>query len=156
MADKKGQGYLKYVFGAYIYVICAFLGAILFIILFIFAKRQIMRFALRSRRGPHFPIGSDAKKVSTFCYAQSVSLNFTHFHKSIFQSIKKEIERRLDCIQRIAYEPQLIWDDDSRYILKPDANLPPFYYRFKAVDDIKILGLFVRLILLQCRVNHRS
>lgn len=57
-----------------------------------------------------------------------------------FQSIKKEIERRLDCIQRIAYEPQLIWDDDSRYILKPDATLPPFYYRFKAVDDIKILG----------------
>lgn len=59
---------------------------------------------------------------------------------AIFQSIKKEIERRLDCIQRIAYEPQLIWDDDSRYILKPDASLPPYYYRFKAVDDIKILG----------------
>jgi len=116
MGDKKGQGYLKYVFGAYIYVICAFLGAILFIILFIFAKRQIMRFALRSRRGPHFPIGHDAKK-----------------------SIKKEIERRLDCISKIAYEPQLIWDDDSRYILKPDTTLPPFYYRFKAVDDIKVL-----------------
>lgn len=56
------------------------------------------------------------------------------------QSIKKEIERRLDCIQRIAYEPQLIWDDDSRYILRPDTTLPPFYYRLKAVDDIKILG----------------
>lgn len=62
MGDKKG-GYLNNVYGAYIYVICASLGAILFIILFIFAKRQIMRFALRSRRGPHFPIGHDAKKV---------------------------------------------------------------------------------------------
>ncbi len=143
MGDKKGQGYGKYVFGAYIYVICAFLGAILFIILFIFAKRQIMRFALRSRRGPHFPIGHDAKKVKTtwlllllyFTFALLIAIY-------IFQSIKKEIERRLDCIQRIAYEPQLIWDDDSRYILKPDENLPPFYYRFKAVDDIKILGSF--------------
>lgn len=70
-----------------------------------------------------------------------MNLLFEHLISvNLFQSIKKEIERRLDCIQRIAYEPQLIWDDDSRYILKPDATLPPFYYRFKAVDDIKILG----------------
>lgn len=40
------------------------LGVLTFLILFIFAKRQIMRFALRSRRGPHVPIGHDAKKVS--------------------------------------------------------------------------------------------
>lgn len=38
-------------------------GVLTFIILFIFAKRQIMRFALRSRRGPHVPVGHDAKKV---------------------------------------------------------------------------------------------
>ena len=92
-------------------------GVLTFIILFIFAQRQIMRFALRSRRGPHVPVGQSAKK-----------------------SLKKEIERRLDCIQQnIYYEPQLIHDDDSRYILRPDANLPPYYYRLKAVDDIKIL-----------------
>lgn len=92
-------------------------GVLTFTILFIFAKRQIMRFTLRSRRGPHVPVGHDAKK-----------------------SIKKEIERRLDCIQqRIVHEPQLIHDDDSRYILQPDATLPPYYYRLKAVDDIKIL-----------------
>lgn len=92
-------------------------GVLTSIILFIFAKRQIMRFTLRSRRGPHVPVGHDAKK-----------------------SIKKEIERRLDCIQqRIAYEPQLIHDDDSRYILQPDSNLPPYYYRLRAVDDIRIL-----------------
>lgn len=90
-------------------------GVLTFIILFIFAKRQIMRFTLRSRRGPHVPVGHDAKK-----------------------SIKKEIERRLDCIQQIAYEPQLI-EDDSCYILQPDSHLPPYYYRLKAVDDIKIL-----------------
>lgn len=90
-------------------------GVLTFVLLFIFAKRQIMRFALRSRRGPHVPVGHDATK-----------------------SIKKEIERRLDCIQRIAYEPQLL-DDDTSYILQPDSSLPPYYYRLKAVDDIKIL-----------------
>lgn len=90
-------------------------GVLTFVILFIFAKRQIMRFAIRSRRGPHVPVGHDAKK-----------------------SIKKEIERRLDCIQRITYEPQLL-DDDTSYILQPDSSLPPYYYRLKAVDDIRIL-----------------
>lgn len=92
-------------------------GVLTFTMLFIFAKRQIMRFTLRSRRGPHVAVGHDAKK-----------------------SIKKEIERRLDCIQqRIVHEPQLIHDDDSRYILPPDAAMPPYYYRLRAVDDIKIL-----------------
>lgn len=39
-------------------------GILTLILLFIFVKRQIMRFALRSRRGPHVPIGHDSKKVS--------------------------------------------------------------------------------------------
>lgn len=40
-------------------------GMILAVILtFILAKRQIMRFAIRSRRGPHLPIGHGAKKVT--------------------------------------------------------------------------------------------
>lgn len=91
-------------------------GVLTFVLLFIFAKRQIMRFAIRSRRGPHVPVGHDATK-----------------------SIKKEIERRLDCIQRIAHEPQLLPDDDSSYILQPDSSVPPYYYRLKAVDEIKIL-----------------
>lgn len=38
-------------------------GVLTISLLFIFAKRQIMRFALRSRRGPHIAIGHDAKKV---------------------------------------------------------------------------------------------
>lgn len=83
MGDKKGQGYLRYLFGAYIYVICAFLGAILFIILFIFAKRQIMRFALRSRRGPHFPIGADAKKVSFIMAIMLPVISYFQLHFSV-------------------------------------------------------------------------
>ncbi|TGZ42249.1 uncharacterized protein C1orf43 homolog [Temnothorax curvispinosus] len=89
-------------------------GVLTILLLFIFAKRQIMRFALRSRRGPHIPIGHDAKK-----------------------SLKKEIERRIEVIPRIQYEPQLI--SDPRYILTPGGQAPPHYYRLKAVDDVKTL-----------------
>ncbi|CAG2057378.1 unnamed protein product [Timema podura] len=91
-------------------------GVLTFILLFIFAKRQIMRFALRSRRGPHVPIGHDIKK-----------------------SIKREIERKIDIIPRIVCEPKLIHDDDSRFIQSPANKLPPYYFRMKAVDDIKRL-----------------
>lgn len=91
-------------------------GILTFILLFIFAKRQIMRFALRSRRGPHIPVGHGAKK-----------------------SLKREIHRRIDVIPKIVYEPKLINDNDSRYILPPGSHLPPFYCRLKAVDDVKLL-----------------
>ncbi|XP_053963549.1 protein C1orf43 homolog [Anastrepha ludens] len=90
-------------------------GVLTFVMLFIFAKRQIMRFTLRSRRGPHVPIGNDAKKT-----------------------LRREIERRLDCIQKITQEPRLLWNDD-KYILRTDQPIPPYYYRMKAVDDVKIL-----------------
>ncbi|XP_036333588.1 protein C1orf43 homolog [Rhagoletis pomonella] len=90
-------------------------GVLTFVMLFIFAKRQIMRFTLRSRRGPHVPVGNDAKKT-----------------------LRREIERRLDCIQKIAQEPRLPWDDD-KYILRTDQPVPPYYYRMKAVDDVKTL-----------------
>ncbi|XP_054277330.1 protein C1orf43 homolog [Macrosteles quadrilineatus] len=91
-------------------------GILTFILLFIFAKRQIMRFALRSRRGPHVPIGHGAKK-----------------------SLKKEIHRRIDAIPKIVYEPRMISESDSQYIMPPDNHLPPFYCRLKAMDDVKLL-----------------
>ncbi|BES90447.1 NICE-3 protein [Nesidiocoris tenuis] len=98
-------------------VVFIFAGGVLTIILlFIFAKRQIMRFALRSRRGPHVPVGHGAKK-----------------------SLKKEIHRRIDLVPKIVFEPQVINDNDSRYILPPGSQLPPFYYRLKACDDVKLL-----------------
>uniref|UniRef100_A0A2S2R6E4 Uncharacterized protein n=1 Tax=Sipha flava TaxID=143950 RepID=A0A2S2R6E4_9HEMI len=101
-------------------------GILTFILLFIFAKRQIMRFALRSRRGPHVPIGHDGKKT-----------------------LKREIERRIEVIPKICFEPKLLAidqdDDRSKYILPPPAELndkplPAHYYRMKAVDDVKKLG----------------
>ncbi|KAK1116623.1 hypothetical protein K0M31_018242 [Melipona bicolor] len=95
-------------------VIFIAVGVLTILLLFIFGKRQIMRFALRSRRGPHIPIGHDARK-----------------------SLKKEIERRIEVIPRIQYEPQLI--SDPRLILTSRGQVPPHYYRLKAVDDVKTL-----------------
>ncbi|CAH2240887.1 jg9624 [Pararge aegeria aegeria] len=88
-------------------------GVLTFVILFIFAKRQITRFALRSRRGPHAPIGTAAKKC-----------------------LKKEIERRIEAVPRIVFEPRLLCTEPSHYILEPQQ---PYHYRFRAVDDVKTL-----------------
>lgn len=51
-------------------------GVLTILLLFIFAKRQIMRFALRSRRGPHIPIGHDARKVRMFLKVKLQPLTF--------------------------------------------------------------------------------
>ncbi|XP_052755862.1 protein C1orf43 homolog [Galleria mellonella] len=88
-------------------------GVLTCVILFIFAKRQITRFALRSRRGPHVSIGTDAKKC-----------------------LKKEIERRIEAVPRIMHEPRLLSAEPSHYILEPQQ---PYHYRFRAVDDVKTL-----------------
>lgn len=53
-------------------------GVLTILLLFIFAKRQIMRFALRSRRGPHIPIGHDARKVR-----EIVEVKFIYIYKYV-------------------------------------------------------------------------
>ena len=65
-------------------VIIVAVGVQTFIMLFIFAKRQIMRFTLRSRRGPHVSVGQGGVK-----------------------SFRREIDRRLDYANHIKYEPKL-------------------------------------------------
>ncbi|XP_022920096.2 protein C1orf43 homolog isoform X1 [Onthophagus taurus] len=97
-------------------VIIIGLGVLTFLLLFIFAKRQIMRFALRSTRGPHIPIGHDASKV-----------------------LRRNIETYIDIIQRISCEPLLLSVNNSRYIVCPTQQVSNHYYRLKAVDDIKLL-----------------
>lgn len=58
-------------------------GVLMSIILFIFAKRQIMRFTIRSRRGPHVPVGNDSKKVINIIF-QSLKIT-TRFNSSYSQ-----------------------------------------------------------------------
>lgn len=116
-------------------------GVLTFFILFIFAKRQIMRFALRSRRGPHVPIGHGAKKVRNYGVGKLRSikgnLKIDNFR---FQSLKRELDRMIEVIPRVIHEPHLINNNDPRYILQPGTELPPHYFRLKAVDDVKSLG----------------
>jgi len=65
-------------------VIIIAVGVQTIIMLFIFAKRQIMRFTLRSRRGPHVSVGQGGVK-----------------------SFRREIDRRLDYASHIKHEPKL-------------------------------------------------
>lgn len=66
----------------------------------------------------------------------------------LFQTLKREIEQRIEQIPKIVYEPKLMTacqdDNHSKYILPPTESknkpLPAHYYRMKAVDDVKKLG----------------
>ena len=98
-------------------------GFTTFVLLFIFGKRQIMRFALKSRRGPHFPIAADAPR-----------------------HLRKEIERRLDAVKEVRFEPRLLspQEDDSLDRLLDSgsgltAGVPDHVWRMKAVDGLKLL-----------------
>ncbi|XP_018426096.1 PREDICTED: uncharacterized protein C1orf43 homolog isoform X3 [Nanorana parkeri] len=68
-------------------------GSLVFVLLFIFVKRQIMRFAMKSRRGPHVPVGHNAPK-----------------------ELKEEIDNRLSKVQDIKFEPQLLEEGDDRLL----------------------------------------
>lgn len=65
--------------------------------------------------------------------------------------MKKEIERRIEVIPKIQYEPQLI--GDPRLILTPRGHVPPHYYRLKAVDDVKTLGNYIITNFLFLNIN---
>lgn len=96
-------------------IICIALGVLTFVLLFIFAKRQIMRFTLRSRRGPHAPIAQDAPK-----------------------SLRQELERRLDNVDEINYEP-VVLKPEQDFTKTREAVLLPHLYRMKAVDCLSSL-----------------
>ncbi|XP_027008810.2 protein C1orf43 homolog isoform X1 [Tachysurus fulvidraco] len=86
-------------------------GSLVFVLLFIFVKRQIMRFAVKSRRGPHVPVGHNAPK-----------------------DLKEEIESRLFKVNNIRYEPKLLSHDDDRLKQNGCYN---YLYRMQALDAIR-------------------
>ncbi|KAM9686947.1 protein C1orf43 homolog isoform 2-T2 [Trichechus inunguis] len=95
-------------------------GSLVFVLLFIFVKRQIMRFAMKSRRGPHVPVGHNAPK-----------------------DLKEEIDSRLSRVQDIKYEPQLLANDDARLLqleTQGNQNCYNYLYRMKALDAIRASG----------------
>jgi hypothetical protein len=92
-------------------------GTMIFIIVFCFVKRQIMRFALRSSSGPHALIGSDAPKP-----------------------LATEIERRLKWVKDIMCEPQLLHAGmEDKLLAHSNSDPSHFIYRMKAVDSISLL-----------------
>nr|KAG5708599.1 hypothetical protein BaRGS_033020 [Batillaria attramentaria] len=83
-------------------------GTLVFILLFLFAKRQIMRFALKSARKPHISIGADAPR-----------------------ELRDEIQRRLGLVQTVRFEPTLL----SERVQDVATTVPNHYYcRMKALD----------------------
>ncbi|CAI9535842.1 unnamed protein product [Staurois parvus] len=92
-------------------------GSLVFVLLFIFVKRQIMRFAMKSRRGPHVPVGHNAPR-----------------------ELKEEIDNRLSKVQDIKFEPQLLEEGDDR-LLQLDApgeeSCCNYLYRMKTLDGVK-------------------
>jgi len=101
-----------------IVVIIIAVGVQACIILFIFAKRQIQRFALRNRRGPHMSIGHGGPKA-----------------------LRREADKLLDYVQYIKHEPVLepleIDSQDFRRMIIINfqsfeyelANYSPYYIR---------------------------
>nr|XP_046255428.1 protein C1orf43 homolog isoform X1 [Scatophagus argus] len=86
-------------------------GSLVFVLLFIFVKRQIMRFAMKSRRGPHVPLGHNAPK-----------------------ELRQEIEAKLCQVQKIHFEPRLLSPDDDRL---NQSGSYDYLYRMRALDAIR-------------------
>lgn len=99
-------------------IICIAFGVLTFVLLFIFANRQIKRFSLKSKSGPHIPVAQDAPK-----------------------SVQHELNRRLDVIKSIAYQPTLLKKSDEIYFTEEANSIhkPCHLYRMKALDSISRL-----------------
>ncbi|MGH0185875.1 UNVERIFIED_CONTAM: hypothetical protein FKN15_019122 [Acipenser sinensis] len=103
-------------------------GTLVFVLLFIFMKRQIMRFAVKSRRGPHVPLGHNAPK-----------------------DLKEEIELRLSRVQDIKYEPQLLSEGDERLQQLQEPGSPCIPFREVCKNPKSLTGRNFRSFLLDLR-----
>ncbi|CAH1796034.1 unnamed protein product [Owenia fusiformis] len=92
-------------------------GALFFLLVFLFVKRQISRFTLRSAKVPYIGLGTGAPK-----------------------SLKNEIERRLNRIPNICFEPKAFSHKLEESLQDDIKNGRCTYiYRMKAVDAIAFL-----------------
>lgn len=89
-------------------------GSLVFVLLFIFVKRQIMRFAMKSRRGPHVPLGHNAPK-----------------------ELRQLIDNKLYLVQKIHFEPRLLSPDDDRLKHREQPGCYDYIYRMRALDAIR-------------------
>ncbi|XP_056142484.1 protein C1orf43 homolog isoform X3 [Lampris incognitus] len=89
-------------------------GSLVFVLLFIFVKRQIVRFAMKSRRGPHVPLGHNAPK-----------------------DLRQEIDSKLNKVQKIHFEPRLLSPEDDRLNCRGRSGCYDYLYRMRALDAIR-------------------
>lgn len=97
-------------------IICIALGVLTFLLLFIFTKRQIMRFTLKSKHSPHVPIGHGVSK-----------------------SLKDEVDRRLLIIKDITFEPVLLKRSEKSYFDEGNclaSAQPQHLFRMAVVDSL--------------------
>jgi len=98
-------------------VVIVAVGVQTLIMLFIFAKRQITRFTLRNRRGPHVSVGQGCMK-----------------------SLRREIDRRLEYAAYIHHEPQLMnkgqKNGDEMKRSTDDMNRSNALDRLKELDKV--------------------
>ncbi|XP_066538825.1 protein C1orf43 homolog isoform X2 [Hoplias malabaricus] len=73
-----------------------------------------MRFAMKSRRGPHAPLGHNAPK-----------------------GLREEIDSRLSKVNDIRYEPRLLSEDDVRLRHRGQNGCYNYLYRMQALDAIR-------------------
>ncbi|KAM4601297.1 protein C1orf43 homolog [Polymixia lowei] len=121
-------------------------GSLVFVLLFIFVKRQIMRFAMKSRRGPHVPLGHNAPK-----------------------DLRQEIDSQLNKVQEIQFEPRLLSPEDDRLKYRGQSGCYDYLYRMRALDAIRdtdlpfrelggtptaVTGKRFRIWLLKLRTSH--
>ncbi|XP_041648507.1 protein C1orf43 homolog isoform X2 [Cheilinus undulatus] len=105
-----------------------------------------MRFAMKSRRGPHVPLGHNAPK-----------------------ELRQEIETKLSQVQKIHFEPRLLSPDDDRLKNRDQSGTFDYLYRMRALDAIRdtdlpfrelggtstaVTGKRLRTWLLQLRNSH--
>lgn len=103
-----------------IFIAC---GILTFVLLFLFAKREIMRFSLKNRRGPHVAIGHDAPK-----------------------HLRREMDDRFCRIIALKLEARSLLVEKS-FSGEPnveDQRPTSTWYRMKAVDDVKIFEEKIR------------
>lgn len=93
-------------------------GSLVFVLLFMFVKRQVVRFAMKSRRGPHVPLGHNAPK-----------------------ELRQEIEAKLSHVQKIHFEPRLLTPDDDRLKHTEHSGSYDYLYRMRALDAIRAADL---------------
>uniref|UniRef100_A0A3Q3VT78 Uncharacterized protein n=1 Tax=Mola mola TaxID=94237 RepID=A0A3Q3VT78_MOLML len=103
-------------------------GSLVFVLLFIFVKRQIMRFAMKSRRGPHVLLGHNASK-----------------------ELRQDIEAKLCHVQKIHFEPRLLSPDDDRLKHRVQSDLP---FHELGGTSAAVTGKRLRTWLLQLRNSH--